>query len=722
MEEPENPEGVSKPIKRTRKKKPSKVENESFLEGFFYWFMEEVHWFYKLLLVIGLYLGGSFLWTTISDLFVTEHVEGISQEFIPMSDALDNGTAKEKQYDLEETIRIIHAIEYAQQKSPDFQEFLIFMAKQDYSLVSQDVIDCQKQLLPILQDLYFAQDRLEEHGSAWQVFKDMGGVTVNIASAGIGLADGDISGAAKLSMAAGKKAISVIKEREEISKGLKATIKSIQDDYIDYLSDYTKVYFKHMHDWNELCNKRDPAYMDIQQGRMRSAMEHVDEAMKISPSDKETRILKTLCLLQLAEPVLFLPQEDSVIPKIPHNLIEANDILDAYLEEFPERSAPATLLKGIYYYKIGDTEKAFSSFDQSSKEYPKQALLLKDMFNSYEQRQYLINSRESQYLFELYKSTMEGFGIFSPNFHKAMIHQSNGEIEDAQREIKGHFFRRGHQFRIDYLISDMDFCNNYLSSSFNSMFREKSFVDIEIELGTLLLADNEAKITIRNRTDMDLENAKLFLCLHLRDTWKENYVVTRAGVAINIIPKRDEITVTAAIPQVQNAKKDIVTARGILVTDNFIAWVDKDEFKVKRAEESVNHYSSSEFDVSERLEDILKRTNLSKKEISDVIINQSGITLDKSVLKTDKFTISLPRKLTFLDPIFSVNQIGTDEAVKPKEMYVAGPDIKVSFDLNEPKNGQFEFFIYSTYLTCKISIIKDAGKYRVSDVGFLNNY
>ena len=165
-------------------------------------------------------------------------------------------------------------------------------------------------------------------------------------------------------------------------------------------------------------------------------------------------------------------------------------------------------------------------------------------------------------------------------------------------------------------------------------------------------------------------------------------------------------------------KKDIVSARGILVTDNFISWVDKDEIRVKRAQESINHYERSEVDVREGLEEILERVSLSQTEVFNLLVEKTLVEIDEGLIK-DEFIIKLPRILSFLNPVFSINEIDTDEAVRPSDNHLSGPSIKLKFDINEPKDGQFDLFLHSEYLTCKVLISKEDGIYSVTDVQFL---
>ena len=172
---------------------------------------------------------------------------------------------------------------------------------------------------------------------------------------------------------------------------------------------------------------------------------------------------------------LTFMQDDSLNLEF-SNKDKAKQILEDYINDFPSETAPALTLLGSYYMLKDNNEQAEIYFNQSSIEYPKQASLLLDMLDSYEQRSYLKKTAEGDYILELYKSMMEGFGLFSPNFHKALIAHNEGNYEDSKEEILRHFFRRSNQDVYDYLISDMNHCSNYLSESFNLIFIEKSFL------------------------------------------------------------------------------------------------------------------------------------------------------------------------------------------------------------------------------------------------------
>ncbi|MBQ1647631.1 MAG: hypothetical protein II047_04030, partial [Bacteroidales bacterium] len=78
------------------------------------------------------------------------------EEFIPAYEALTNrqDLTANQDYDIEQTIRIMNALEIAQANSKNFDEFLNYMARQDYTGVAPDVLEAKQKLLPILQYMH----------------------------------------------------------------------------------------------------------------------------------------------------------------------------------------------------------------------------------------------------------------------------------------------------------------------------------------------------------------------------------------------------------------------------------------------------------------------------------------------------------------------------------------------------------------------------------------
>lgn len=141
-------------------------------------------------------------------------------------DSVVPGTAEES-YDIEETVRIMNALEVAQAQSSDFEKFLMYMARQDYSKVARDVINAKKKLFPVFQHMFELQKQLEDYTTVWMLARALAGGgrevvqegqesgAVGLALVGEGLA---LAGqAAKLP----EKVFASFEEEKNIKKGLK---------------------------------------------------------------------------------------------------------------------------------------------------------------------------------------------------------------------------------------------------------------------------------------------------------------------------------------------------------------------------------------------------------------------------------------------------------------------------------------------------------------------
>ncbi|MFB0973581.1 MAG: hypothetical protein QMB59_03310, partial [Bacteroidales bacterium] len=163
-------------------------------------------------------------------------------------------------------------------------------------------------------------------------------------------------------------------------------------------------------------------------------------------------------------------------------------------------------------------------------EYPRQAEELTDLLNAYLNRSYLSSSVEGTYLLDLYKSTMEGSGLFSPNLQKARYYQSIGDAERCKDEILKHFFRSGNQGVYDCLLSDMTFCERNLKAGFDLIEPQDSLVRVKYAEGRRLFVlanDKELNVSLVNDSDVDLENVRVFLCIHYTDMYRDDYDVVK---------------------------------------------------------------------------------------------------------------------------------------------------------------------------------------------------
>ena len=526
--------------------------------------------------------------------------------------------------------------------------------------------------------------------------------------------------------------------------------------YVDYLSEYAPVYFKYMKEWDRLCLDRDKAYLDIYSGRTVDAYNAIEKVLANYPTNREALLLKSLTLIQLAgnkpnnekkpddltlpTPMSITKDVDSVrLQQTDAKLIQANAILDNYMDLYPQRSAPALVLKGLIKLKEGNEAKAMSYFDQASVEYPRQAAALTDLLDSYKNRSYLNKSSEGKYLLKLYRSTMEGYGMFSPNLLKAKYYSQQGDLEKAKEEIFNHFYRRGNQGVYDCLLSDMQYCEENMYSIFKQLLMEQSFIDVSVEpTKNWLLSKNEdeARVIINNRSDVDLENVRIFLCLHYTDMYKDEYDVVKCP-SINIIKHHDK-TEIGVVKLNYNDKtyNDITRIRAIAMTDDKICWIDDVEYKYIHAYEAskAKNNNKKKMGVNSRREEFLKDFNIDSNTITEAIAK--GITVysaiksdDKSFWDNvtniwagsdDKLKIELPRMLSLIDPVFSLNQLKDKEnAILPVENYLTGNNIRLKFDY-KPKEGEtIPLYIYSDYISLKVTIKFNKGKPEIKDISVI---
>ena len=430
--------------------------------------------------------------------------------------------------------------------------------------------------------------------------------------------------------------------------------------------------------------------------------------------------------------------DESLHPTSGQVALEAENTLDHYLALYPSRSAPALVLKGLLYREQGETAKAVSYFDQASMEYPRQAAALTDLLDSYKARTYLNKSAEGKYLLRLYRSTMEGFGIFSPNLLKAHYYAQHGDVEGSKEEIFNHFYRRGNQGVYDCLLSDMQYCEENMYSSFRQILLEQSFLDVQVEPTTnwtLSDKDDEIKVTINNRSDIDLENVRIFLCLHYTDMYKDEYDVQKLP-SVNIIKHNDKTEIGVVKLNYEGKKyNDITRIRAIAMTDDKICWIDNVDYKYMRATEQAvrlarspsSHSPASIPATTGSHQQLLRDLHLSTPKLHRLIeqgIRVVGTASDGNLwndVKRDvknlvtggdkKLHIELPRILTLIDPVFSLYQLNDkDKAVRPTENYLSGSTIRLKFDYEPKQDETIPLYIYSDFANFKVTIKFEGGK------------
>ena len=672
-----------------------------------------------------------------------------SEEFKPAFEALNK--KPEKAYDIEETVRLLNGLEVAQSQSEDFFAFLEYMAQQDYSQVPQDVLDAKKQLMPILQKMFDLQKQYKELDNIWMLARSATSGTTTFAErvSPIGVLSAIFTGNPLDALNVNKNlaeaktaAFEQYEKDQKLKESLKKEIDELRMSYINYLSNYAPVYFKYMNEWDKLCLDRDKAYLDIYAGRTKEAYNAIEKVLENYPTNREALLLKSLALIQMSNtlpPANTLQTSDMERDSVSENpndkyLTQAYALLENYTDLYPNRSAPALVLKGMINLKEGNEAKAMSYLDQASVEYPRQASALTDLLDSYKNRSYLNKSSEGKYLLKLYRSTMEGYGMFSPNLIKAKHYAQKGMMNESKEEIFNHFYRRGNQGVYDCLLSDMQYCEENMYSIFKQLLMEQSFIDVSVEPTTNWLVsknDDEVKVIINNRSDIDLENVRIFLCLHYTDMYKDEYDVVKCP-SINIIKHHDKTEIGVVKLNYEDKKyNDITHIRAIAMTDDKICWIDNVDYKYIRAYEASKASAREKKQNQSRREAFLHDFNVTSESLLSAI--SSGIKIYGNIKKGDtnlwesvsgiwstddkKLKIELPRILSLIDPVFSLHQLKDKEnALLPKENYLTGSSIRLKFDYEPKNNDIIPLYIYSDYVSFKVSILFKDGKSEIKKI------
>jgi len=613
-------------------------------------------------------------------------------KFDPLDKQLEKSKNTNKNsINLEATIKVIFTLDEAIKNVKDVQEYTEYLYKQDMTGVAPDVISCYQKLLPVLDNLYDAEAEKEIGESVWTAFSEFGSVTGVAVSSGIQIVEGDIIRGGLNLVKAGTDAMNIAGDRYEREVEISKKIKKVKESYLEYVKFSSPIYLKYLTQWDKLCAQRDQAYISLYNSNYLKVLEFGDKALELSPNDRESTLLKAFALLSLNNTTVSNGEQKIT------QFEEIETILASYFEKFPSSTAPAFVLKGILEYQKGEIENAFTSFDEASILYPKQSDALLDLVNIFKIRGSIFRSVESEFILKTYMSTMEGFGNFSPNFQKAIIHRKLGNNSKALEEIKRHFFRRGNQVVQDYLPGDLNFCNKYLPTIFSEMFVERPFIDIEVSEGSIVDPKNSLRVKMTNNSNRTIENVRLFLCIHFTDSYKDNYQVFKVPDALNILSPYSEkdykepLEITYEwLGNKKIVPEDIVKLRGVIITDDIVSWIDEKGFKFQTAKDRSEKHGKL-------------KTDLSRELIS--ALEKSEISVDKGYVYND-ITFSLPKELIALEPFVTINDINSINPIQPKSKQIDAQLLVYKFRTRVKMNNLKEIHIITKSGSLKIPIPK----------------
>jgi hypothetical protein len=657
-----------------------------------------------------------------------KHEAEVKKTFEPIYDQLNKGKQQAtKSYDLQETVRIINGLDVAMQEKNNFNDFMLYMAHQDYSQVAPEVVEARTKLLQTLQKLYAKQTTLEEQQALWNITKEMSGIVINNIGAEDIVTHG-ITLPAK-AVTATKQSYSKLTQLENEKKVLKNDIATIESDLFNQLIDYSGVYYKYVNEWDKVCVNRDMAYLAAHSNNLPAMNTALAKVFAQYPQDKEAQLLKAYSMVQnmknntapIINPETGMSEQNQILP-----------LLDNYMQAHPGETAPALLLKGVYFAQIGDANSAKLNFEQAAVYYPKQANELSDMLNPYKMRNYLKKSKEGSYITELYKSTMLGAGYFSPDLQMAKMYFDKGDTKNGKEKVLDHFSRRRNQSHWDYILSDIHFCEKNLGVNFLKLFPENQYLDLKADVKHSLSANADyIKVGVDNRSDVRLHNASLILCIQYTEMNRDDYVSIKMDKTLpELLPnsyndfgeidnkKTDfwsgTLNSTKYLLSIGNnlfesgtqKQEGIVKSRAVLISDEAIVWIDDADTKVTNevAKDYVVKFKPEELGL-----DVAGIQNLIKQKLT--------ATATESIIGSDEVKIKLPEQLAILKPVFKLVDPSTGKIYSPEVNMIKNDMIELNFKVDVEKLKDLKLVMNSISLNGSINLTGDKTKgYKFKDI------
>lgn len=615
----------------------------------------KVQWWMPVLgvvLLIGVSLG---IWAYLGHQERLEQQRAADALFEPIEAAVEEAKA-EPRYDIDRTVQVIHGLDSALDAQGSLEDYLKYMARQDYRGVAPDVLEARLKVLSILKRLYATQTKLENQESTFTVTRTV------LSALSLAKADVDIMSGVMPSLDAeqAKTVLEDLRKDQAIKKELLDELAELEVELISVMTDYSEVYYKYIAEWDKLVLLRDRAYLAAAEGQWATAASAADKAIEMAPQETEAHLLKARALIETIQ----TPESQ--------NLEQAVTLLGEYMQENPDRSAPALLLLGVAYERMGRMDDARLNYQQAAAYYPKQAEVLSDMMDPYEVRGFLRKSREGRIILDQYSATMLGAGYFSPDLHMARVSFLAGDMEEGKKKVLDHFSRRRNQASWDLVLNDIEFCESYLGAYFDGLFVEDSHLFLEAKP---TLIGSKLDVSVKNQSPKPLHNATLLLAVRFTDMHRDDFEVFKVGETVPVVTEHattnfGSLTVEYPLFGQTRGVDDIVLTRAILLTDTAVVWVDSDEHRLALARTGENTPAPEE---RKTWFDVMKVD----PEMLTGLLNSSDVGLDLS-LGRDDVTLKLPRELSILKPSFRLHDEGQTFAPEINKLNEDG--IELRFD------------------------------------------
>ncbi len=574
-------------------------------------------------------------------------------------------------YDIDRTVQVIHQLDAAlagRKDAGSLRSYLDEIGQLDYRGVAPEVLKARSELLSVLQEIYTEQLKESEQEALWELSGEIILTALSTVEVGGDLEASGLGSSASFNIdrqRAGQ-ALGELRARQQDQRERVARSAALDGRLIEVLLDYSEIYYRYLEEWDRLCVLRDRAYLAAAAGRWSEVKELSARAIELAPHETEAHILEVLARIELGEG----QGEGPDVPRL---------LLQGFIQDHPEQSAPALLLLGLHKMRLGDRESARLDFQQSASYYPRQAERLGASTDAYRQRSYLRKTREGSRILSLYKSTVLGAGGFSPDLQLARLAFEEDDWEQGRRKVMDHFSRRRAQQRWDLILADLEFCRELLGENYRRIFPEEAWLDLEVKP---TLIGSGLKLAVRNRSPHTLHNASLVLALQFTDMHPEDYETfpaahTEPAVLAHKTTSFGDLDIALDLHGVAKGRDDIVQHRAVLITDEAVIWVDTDSFKIAEAEEFRARRFRQEAGSSSApgLQLTSPHSSLVEKLLAG-LRNNTALRLEKGVLR-DALDVSLPRELAALRPIFRLHRDGS--MLTPSENIIEGDRIKLSF-------------------------------------------
>lgn len=575
------------------------------------------------------FLGGMSWWQ--QRMARKAHEVAAAAVFAPVLEAMEDAAARRDPaapYDIDKTVRTIHAVDRALSASASMDDYLHAMAREDYRHVAPEVLLARRELMDVLWRMYVVQVEKSEQDAMWGVASELLLGSLSVVSLEAEVSPVMPTGSVRVDGASARELYERLEDEQDARMALGREGRKLERQLIEALVAYSNVYYEYLEEWERVCVARDRAYLAVNAGDWGLATAAADEAIRLAPMEREAHLLRALARIESGA-VLDPEIADAV----------ADDLSDQ-IAAHPEHSAPALLLLGTLKARRGDTDGARVDLAQAAAYFPRQASHLTDMLDPYAMRAWLRKTREGSWVRDQYQASMLGAGYFSPDLQLARLHFDSGEYDAGRAKVLDHFSRRRAQRQWDLLLADVALCTTLLGEDYRRIFPEDAWLDLELEEA---MFGSKLSLSIVNRSDRTLHNATLVLALQLTDMHVSDYAPLVAGETVPEIPAHatthfGTTEVAFGLDGDTKTVEDIVSTRAILVSNEAVVWVDTAGFKLEAAGKG----TPGSVPAGEGLFD---RALASTR--------QARLRMDTGFL-TDAVEITIPRRFAILRPVFEL--------------------------------------------------------------------